>query len=344
MFAPILAILGAILALLGFHYRNEVVLLPSLPTEMTAEEAVNLIKQQETSYVKINTNLSEVKRLYPTDLIKPTYVTCTPEESYKLIKPRDGTISPPSWFVGCVVEVDTEIQDSFVTYEYTEKNSRGKADHLVFKFHLAPVNGSDNKLWVVSKRLYGFQAGEGWLKKTTFKGRLTDFEDLPGNIRLPDDQFASLIGKISVDLGIRIPLGAQAILTEFEPDTGNLGKLGSYFVPFPNTKGAFLLMVNQEDKHEQLTENAVTGIMETVDGDRFQKLFTHLGVEAVDKVGLLTLKSAFDYNRSQKRRDTYLFEVGLWMFFVGAGLSFLKETGSSKSSKKGTKIKIIKHK
>lgn len=290
--------------------------LPTLPEDLTLQQVVELVYEKANHYVKFEGVPDMGKRIFSTPCRYPIYSLRDTGEKYQLSQTDLSADDEIKSYLGTVVQLQCRLSGSYVSME-TKSDKKDTADNLLNQRILVALDGTDNKIWAISKV---FKKGESdssdaWLRQSTIEGTLTLLSDIDENVGgYPKLEFGyrELKDFIKNEFNVLVPNDAFLVITDYEWN----------YKPYSHApiKGSdcklFLGMYDGEDSKINGTITAVFEPWPTKVYNSFHRL---LGVEQPATIGILTLESAEDYNHRKAMNKKGMQMTGGFLSIV-AGL------------------------
>lgn len=292
--------------------------LPETPEQLTVEQAVALTVESNDHYVELKASADPSKKIYPTVCTRPLYTGRDPAQKYD-VPCVDGVLPADiDSYLGVVVKVARPLEADAVSLR-TVVDRKGKEKEVLKQRLLAAVEGCGGKLWAISPVYESANDGcDLWHRSRNLEGPLTRIADLNRNMRSPrlEHEWTDLRAFIKEKHGRDVPDDSYLIITDYEWHPPNY-----YYRPVAGSGDALFVTLTAEK--EAACAGSITGILRPRKLKMYGGFADVLGKTLPERIGVISLETAGDYNRHMVEEVTGMRILGavfcalaavLWMF------------------------------
>lgn len=288
--------------------------LPSTPRKVTLAEAVSLTSASNKEYVSLEAALDRAVKIYSTPTTRPVYAACATDKTHPILGSASGGADHLAAHVGCFVRAERTTQKSFIALQTVKPKALQEAE-VVGERILAPLQGTELKVWVISKPFAGDNAGlkQAWLAQGSFEGALSRLEDFEANVTHPalSHDWAELRAFVQKEFAVELPEDAWLIVTDSKWDFAPL-----YYSPVRGSENTLFVPLTQ--KSEAALPSVLTGVLEPVDLKQYQDFASVLPQSPPQRIGILRLQTAEAFNERQASNVLDMLLIGGICVFLGS--------------------------
>lgn len=294
MFRWPLLVIGIVMIILAMIMKSENKPLSEDAEKITADRALEYIKQDEKRYIEMEASVDTSKVIYGTVVKKPYYTAKPTNRTYRMedIEARNEFIGE---YVGAVISAGRMLSGNSILLQTVSENDE-KEKQVLRERVLAHVA---DRIWVLSPLFkksdtYG---RETWLSKNEYKGGLINFKDLLATVRDPEieNKLSEITQFAQKEFGILIPEDAYVLIdgygTDFTPKA---------YYPVEGTAYSVFLVADPNSNPENI--KLISGILHPSPVSHYSDFPKLLKVNIGDRIGTIVQESAASYN-TRKEND-----------------------------------------
>ncbi len=320
-------IIGIALVILSMIATAKFPMLPLEPAVLDVQEAIALAGEPDYQYVRVRDLPDLDRKIYPTLSVRPVYTGRPPTEKYDLGRNGEALPADLDSYLGTVVRITKPLEPTYVAMR-TLQEKTGE-DKLLRERLLAPVSDCEAKVWAISA---AFEASDpqrhGWPNMGVVEGVLTRVSAVNKNMRRHrlEHDWKDVKSFVERELQTTMPEDGYLVVTDYEWHPPEY-----FYCPLRNSGNTIFAQLNRE-RAEALTDS-VTGVFEPADLKLYQDFSDVLGQDLPNRIGIVTMESAEQYNQRRASNAEGMQYTGLALTGLGLAGVFVRTARKKKVAK-----------
>lgn len=323
-----LLIIGIALLVLSVVATSKFPMLPLEAEVLGVQEAAALAQEQAYHHVQVGDLPDLDRKIYPTLSVRPVYTGRPPTEKYGLCTDGEPLPADLDSYLGTVVRIMRPLEPTCVAMRTLRKRT-GEEDELLRERLLAPVSGCQGKVWAISE---AFKANDnqrhGWQSIAVVEGVLTRVSEVNQNMRNHrlEHDWKDIKAYVETELQTSMPEDSYLVVTDYEwcpPDY--------FYCPLENGDNTVFAQLDNECVAK--LNDSVTGVFEPADLKLYQEFADVLGEPLPDRIGIVTMETAEQYNRRRVSNAKEMKHAGTALTGLGLAGLFLRGLRKKKRAK-----------
>ena len=316
-------VIGIALLVLSLVATAKFPMLPAEPSVLDVQAAAALTQDDSYYHVQVSGAPDLEKKIYPTLSVRPVYGQRTPTKKYDLCPAGQPLPSDLDSYLGTVVRIARPLESRYISMRTELKRTAGE-DELLRERLLAPVSDCEGRIWAVSA---AFKAGDHdskrWPNSAVVEGVLTRLSDVNKNMRSYRLEHSWKDTKAFVEKELQTSLtdDGYLVLTDYEWHPPKY-----YYCPLQDSDNAVFAQL--DDARAANAGGSLTGVLETAELRLYQEFADVLGEPVPDRIGIVTMETAKQYNQRRASNAEGMKQAGLVL--TGLGVVFVCVRGRRK--------------